>query len=51
VLLAAGPFDVTGPAISAACLDARCSYLDINGEVDDAAKCSLVTNRRAARRR
>ena len=35
VVLAAGPYDVTGPPMRAACLDARCSYLDINGEVDD----------------
>src|SRR5262245_18252525 len=35
VVLAAGPYDVTGPAMRAACLDARCSYLDINADVDD----------------
>src|SRR5262245_53899298 len=33
VLLAAGPFEVTGPAMRRACLDARCSYLDLNGEI------------------
>jgi short subunit dehydrogenase-like uncharacterized protein len=35
VLLAAGPYEVTGPAMRAACLDAGCSYLDISGEIDD----------------
>src|SRR5262245_8951509 len=33
VLLAAGPYTQTGPAMRAACLDAGCSYLDINGEI------------------
>lgn len=35
VVLAAGPFERTGPAMRAACLQARCSYLDINADVDD----------------
>src|SRR5262245_38882118 len=35
VVLAAGPYEMTGPAMRAACLDARCSYLDINADVDD----------------
>lgn len=35
VLLAAGPYELTGPAMRRACLDARCSYLDVNGEIDD----------------
>jgi short subunit dehydrogenase-like uncharacterized protein len=35
VLLAAGPYQVTGPTMRAACLDAGCSYLDISGEIDD----------------
>ncbi len=35
VVLAAGPYDLTGPLMRAACLDARCSYLDINAAVDD----------------
>jgi len=35
VLLAAGPYSRTGPPMRAACLDAGCSYLDINGEIDD----------------
>src|SRR5262245_27253053 len=35
VLLAAGPYQHTGPAMRAACLDAGCSYLDINGEIED----------------
>jgi len=35
VLLAAGPYELTGPLMRAACLDARCSYLDINADVDD----------------
>ena len=35
VVLAAGPFEVTGPIMRAACLEARCSYLDINAAVDD----------------
>src|SRR5262252_1416397 len=35
VVLAAGPYQVTGPLMRAACMDARCSYLDINAAVDD----------------
>jgi short subunit dehydrogenase-like uncharacterized protein len=35
VVLAAGPYEVTGPLMRAACLEARCSYLDINAAVDD----------------
>src|SRR3954463_8715280 len=35
VLNAAGPYKLTGPPLRAACLDAGCSYLDINGEVED----------------
>lgn len=35
VVLAAGPYEVTGPLMRAACLDARCSYLDVNASVDD----------------
>src|SRR5262249_39967041 len=35
VLLAAGPFQQTGPSMRAACLDAGCSYLDVNGEIED----------------
>lgn len=35
VLLAAGPYHVTGPAMRGACVDARCSYLDVNGEIGD----------------
>src|SRR5215467_4041131 len=35
VLLAAGPYQQTGPLMRAACIDAGCSYLDINGELDD----------------
>jgi short subunit dehydrogenase-like uncharacterized protein len=35
VLLAAGPYQLTGPIMRRACLDAGCSYLDINGELDD----------------
>ncbi len=35
VLLAAGPYHLTGPAMRAACLDAGCSYLDINAELED----------------
>jgi short subunit dehydrogenase-like uncharacterized protein len=35
VLLAAGPYDATGPPMRRACLDARCSYLDVNGEIGD----------------
>src|SRR5262245_19252718 len=35
VVLAAGPYEVTGPLMRAACLDARCSYLDVNGEAGD----------------
>ena len=35
VVLAAGPYEVTGPRMRAACLEARCSYLDVNAAVDD----------------
>jgi short subunit dehydrogenase-like uncharacterized protein len=35
VVLAAGPYQLTGQPMRAACLDAGCSYLDINGEIDD----------------
>src|SRR4051794_31232410 len=35
VLLAAGPYEMTGPPMRAACLGARCSYLDINADVAD----------------
>jgi len=35
VLLAAGPFHLTGPAMRRACLDAACSCLDVNGEIGD----------------
>jgi len=35
VLLAAGPYSLTGQPMRAACLDAGCSYLDINGEIED----------------
>lgn len=35
VVLAAGPYEMTGPAMRAACLDAGSSYLDINGDVHD----------------
>jgi short subunit dehydrogenase-like uncharacterized protein len=35
VLLAAGPYHQTGPLMRAACIDAGCSYLDINGELED----------------
>jgi short subunit dehydrogenase-like uncharacterized protein len=35
VLLAAGPYRATGPAMRRACLDAGCSYLDINSEIED----------------
>jgi short subunit dehydrogenase-like uncharacterized protein len=35
VVLAAGPYELTGPPMRAACLDARCSYVDLNAAVDD----------------
>jgi short subunit dehydrogenase-like uncharacterized protein len=35
VLLAAGAYQLTGPLMRAACFDAGCSYLDINGELED----------------
>lgn len=35
VMLAAGPYHQTGPLMRAACIDAGCSYLDINGELED----------------
>jgi len=35
VLLAAGPYRLTGPPMRAACLETGCSYLDLNGELED----------------
>jgi short subunit dehydrogenase-like uncharacterized protein len=35
VLLAAGPYQLTGPLMRAACFDTGCSYLDVNGELAD----------------
>jgi short subunit dehydrogenase-like uncharacterized protein len=35
VLLAAGPYSLTGRPMRAACVDAGCSYLDINGAIED----------------
>src|SRR5262245_6313658 len=35
VLLAAGPYQQTGPPMRAACLAAGCSYMAINGEIED----------------
>lgn len=35
VLLAAGPYSLTGEPMRGACLDTGCSYLDINGEIED----------------
>jgi short subunit dehydrogenase-like uncharacterized protein len=35
VLHAAGPYQLTGNPMRAACIDSGCSYLDINGEIDD----------------
>jgi len=35
VLLAAGPYDLTGPPMRAACCDIGCSYMDVSGELDD----------------
>jgi short subunit dehydrogenase-like uncharacterized protein len=35
VVLAASPYEATGPIMRAACLEARCSYLDVNGAADD----------------
>lgn len=35
VLLAAGPYSLTGQPMRAACLDTGCSYLDIDGEIED----------------
>src|SRR6516164_1896439 len=46
VLLAAGPYAQTGPAMRAACLDARCAYLDINAGLDDFA-AALDSHERA----
>jgi short subunit dehydrogenase-like uncharacterized protein len=46
VLLAAGPYEVTGPAMRRACLDAGCSYLDINGEIADFGR-AIVSDRDA----
>jgi short subunit dehydrogenase-like uncharacterized protein len=45
VLLAAGPYQTTGAPMRAACLDVGCSYLDVNGEIDDfssALSCDAV---------
>src|SRR4051812_21575994 len=38
VVLAAGPYQRTGPLMRTACLAAGCSYLDINGELEDFSK-------------
>ena len=46
VLLAAGPYHVTGKTMRAACLAAGCSYLDISGELDDFA-AALACDRAA----
>jgi saccharopine dehydrogenase (NAD+, L-lysine-forming) len=35
VLLAAGPYQLTGPLMRAACVETGCSYLDINAELED----------------
>jgi short subunit dehydrogenase-like uncharacterized protein len=35
MLLAAGPYPLTGPPMRAACLEAGCLYLDINGNIED----------------
>ena len=35
VLHAAGPYQLTGPPMRAACLDVGCWYMDINGEIED----------------
>src|SRR6185295_9260227 len=35
VLLAAGPYSLTGQPMRAACLDTGCSDLDSNGEIED----------------
>jgi short subunit dehydrogenase-like uncharacterized protein len=35
VLLAAGPYSLTGQPMRAACLDTGCSYLDVNAELED----------------
>jgi short subunit dehydrogenase-like uncharacterized protein len=35
VVLAAGPYELTGPLMRAACLDACCSYVDLNAAVGD----------------
>jgi short subunit dehydrogenase-like uncharacterized protein len=48
VLLAAGPYQLIGPAMRAACLDAGCAYLDINGELEDFAQA--LASDAAARR-
>ena len=44
VLLAAGPYEATGPRMRAACLDARCSYLDINADVADFSQALTCDN-------
>jgi short subunit dehydrogenase-like uncharacterized protein len=35
LMLAAGPYETTGPPMRAACLAAGCSYLDLNGDIQD----------------
>jgi len=35
VLLAAGLYELTGPPMRAACVEAGCSYLDVNGAIED----------------
>jgi short subunit dehydrogenase-like uncharacterized protein len=47
VVLAAGPYERTGPLMRAACLNARCSYLDLNAAVDDF--CEALACDQAAR--
>jgi short subunit dehydrogenase-like uncharacterized protein len=49
VLHSAGPFRQTGPLMRAACVEAGCSYLDINGEIGDfAAALACDAQARAA---
>jgi short subunit dehydrogenase-like uncharacterized protein len=48
VLLAAGPYHLTGPAMRAACLDVGCSYLDINAELEDFADALACDTRARA---
>lgn len=49
VVNAAGPFALTGPALVKGCLEAGCSYVDINGEIDVYMKLDDLARQASAR--